>query len=208
VSNRARPVGAVLAGGAGRRLGGAKATVRLNRRPLISYPLEAVWRGLGNAVVVAKMGTELPPLPGTSVWIEPEEPRHPLAGLVHALRMAGDRSVLVCAGDLPLITPKLIAELALAEAGGALAVVACAGEQLQPLLGCYRQEALPRLVAALGRPDVRLTEVVAGLEPELYEVPDPLLLFNVNTPEDLLQAGALLTARRGRRGRPAGINRM
>ncbi len=191
-------MGAVLAGGAGHRLGGSKATVQLNRRPLIAYALEAVWHGLGDAVVVAKMSTELPPLAGISVWVEPEEPQHPLAGLVHALSMAGERSVLVCACDLPLLTPALIRDLAEVEQGRAPAVVACAGEQLQPLLGCYRPEALPPLAAALRHPGVRLTDAVAGLEPEIYEVPDPLLLFNVNTPEDLLQASVLLRERRAR----------
>jgi molybdopterin-guanine dinucleotide biosynthesis protein A len=39
---RTRPVGAILAGGGGRRIGGDKAIVELHGRPLISYPLETV----------------------------------------------------------------------------------------------------------------------------------------------------------------------
>ena len=198
-------MGAVLAGGAGQRLGGSKAMVRLNRRPLISYPLEAICRGLGHAVVVAKMRTELPPLAGISVWIEPDEPLHPLAGLVHALSLAGGRAVLSCPCDLPLVTPTLIRELALADLSRAPAVVARAGPRIQPLLGCFGPQALPRLAAAMREPGGRVTDVVAGLDPELHEVSDPLLLFNVNTPEDLLQASMMVTERRGRRPRrPAG----
>jgi molybdopterin-guanine dinucleotide biosynthesis protein A len=182
----------------GQRLGGAKATVRLNRRPLIAYPIEAVWRALGNVVVVAKIDTELPPLPGVSVWIEPDEPRHPLAGVVHALSMASERPVLICACDLPLITPRLVRDLVRAS-GGAPAVVARGAGRPQPLLGCYRPEALARLSAALAQPGMRLTDAVHGLGPDIYDIPDPSLLFNVNTPEDLLQASALVTACRGRR---------
>jgi molybdopterin-guanine dinucleotide biosynthesis protein A len=193
-------VGAVLAGGLGQRLGGSKATVRLNHRPLISYPLEAVWRGLGNVVVVAKADTELPPLPEVSVWVEPDEPRHPLSGLIHALSMARGRPVLVCACDMPLLTADLVRDLAAADAGGAPAVIASVEGRLQPLLGCYRPDALPGLRAALDEPGPRMTDAVARLHPRLYEVPDPRLLFNVNAPEDLLQAGALL-AGMGRRGR-------
>jgi molybdopterin-guanine dinucleotide biosynthesis protein A len=172
----------------------------VNRRPLISYPLEAVWQGVGQPVVVAKIDTELPALPGISVWVEPPEPSHPLTGLVHALSMAGGCPVLVCACDLPLLTPELVRDLARADARGAPAVIAWAEGRPQPLLGCYRPEALPRLAAALRDPGVRLTDAVAGLDPGRYEVRDPSLLFNVNTPDDLLQASALLAERRPGRG--------
>ena len=45
---RTRAVGAILAGGGGRRIGGDKAIVELHGRPLISYPLEAVREALGH----------------------------------------------------------------------------------------------------------------------------------------------------------------
>ena len=78
-------IGVILAGGSGTRMGGGKATVHLHGRPLISYPIEAVWRALGSAVVVAKPDTELPSLPGVTVWVEPDEFSHPLVGLRYAL---------------------------------------------------------------------------------------------------------------------------
>jgi molybdopterin-guanine dinucleotide biosynthesis protein A len=187
-------VGVILAGGLGRRLGGSKATVGLNGQPLISYPLGAVQEALGAAVVVAKADTRLPDLPSVEVWVEPDEPRHPLAGLVHALQLAEGRAVLVCACDLPLVGPELVRELLAADPGPGGAVVARADGQLQPLLGAYRHEALPRLTRALERPDVSLVEAVTSLPARPYDVSDPSCLLNVNTPEDLLQAGALLAA--------------
>src|SRR6202035_425126 len=111
MSGASERVGVVLAGGLGRRLGGSKATVRLNGQPLIAYPLRAVQEALGAAVVVAKADSELPALPGVEVWTEPPEPRHPLTGIVHALGLAEGRSVLVCAGDLPLVPAELIRQL-------------------------------------------------------------------------------------------------
>jgi molybdenum cofactor guanylyltransferase len=195
-----QPLGVVLAGGLGRRIGGSKAIVELDHRPLISYPVEAVWRALGNVVIVAKIGTDLPSAPGVSIWIEPEEPRHPLTGIVHALTMAEGRPVLVCASDMPLVTPELIRAIAQVDAGRASAVVASYQRQLQPLLACYQPSALEPLAGASST--VSLREAVAGLEPVLYEVEDPDLLFNVNSPDDLLQAAAMLDRRRSlsRRG--------
>jgi len=89
------PIGAVLAGGAGRRIGGGKAIVELHGRPLLSYPVGVLQAVLGEVAVVAKPQTELPDLPGVHVWHEPEEPHHPLAGIVHALQQADGRAVLV-----------------------------------------------------------------------------------------------------------------
>jgi molybdopterin-guanine dinucleotide biosynthesis protein A len=193
-------VGVVLAGGQGRRIGGGKAIVALDRRPLISYPLEAVWRGLGNVTILAKTDTELPNVPGVTVWIEPSEPRHPLTGILHALSLAAGRPVLVCAGDMPFVTPELIAAIAQADPGDAPAVVASSQGRLQPLLACFRPGALRPLSEAQARPQARLRDTVAALSPRSFEVEDPELLFNVNTPDDLLQAAGMLDRRRGRRG--------
>jgi molybdopterin-guanine dinucleotide biosynthesis protein A len=195
-----RPVGVVLAGGSGRRIGGGKAVVALDHRPLIAYPLQAVWRALGNVLIVAKLDTELPNVPGVTVWIEPTEPRHPLTGIVHALSLAEGRPVLVCAGDMPLVTPALIDRIATMDPRGAPAVVASVADGLQPLLACYHPAALPRLAGAARDPAVRLRDAVAALDPLAVEVEDPDLLFNVNTPDDLLQAAAMLDRRRGSGG--------
>jgi molybdopterin-guanine dinucleotide biosynthesis protein A len=133
-------VGAVLAGGRGRRLGGGKATALLAGRPLLSYPLAAMAAAGIEAFVVAKPDTELPPFvsalptdtslpPGGAagaagsppgrpvvaglpeVVLEAAEPSHPLVGIIAALRHAG-RPVVVLAGDMPLASPALLAALA------------------------------------------------------------------------------------------------
>jgi molybdopterin-guanine dinucleotide biosynthesis protein A len=189
------PVGVVLAGGRGRRLGGAKATVELCGRPLISYPLEALRAVLDEVAIVAKPDTRLPSLPGVTVWIEPEAPHHPLVGIVHALGLADGRPVVVCAGDLPFVTSELVATLTAADADGAPAVIVTHGGELQPLLGRYHPEAARPLAAAM-REQAAVRATVAGIGPRLVEIEDPELLFNVNAPEDLLQAAAILDRRR------------
>jgi molybdenum cofactor guanylyltransferase len=191
-SRRAQPIGVVLAGGLGRRLGGPKASVQLRGRPLISYPLRALHEALGNVVVVAKLDSDLPRMTGVEVWTEPDLPRHPLTGVVHALSLAGGSPIMVCACDLPLVTPALVGQIAAADPGGAPAVVARSEGRLQPLLGRYEPVALGPLAAALGREGTPLSEAVWALGPRLVDVADPDLLFNVNAPEDLLRACALL----------------
>ena len=87
------PVGVVLAGGAGRRMGGAKPGTPLAGRPLIAYPLTALRAVLAPVAVVAKSDSVLPVLgAGVELWREPDEPRHPLAGILEALRRADGRA--------------------------------------------------------------------------------------------------------------------
>jgi molybdopterin-guanine dinucleotide biosynthesis protein A len=197
--HRRDPIGVILAGGQGRRMGGSKAIVNLRGRPLISYPLEAMWRALGSVAIVAKIDTELPSLAGVTVWIEPDEPRHPLLGIVHALGLADGRPVMVCAVDLPFVTPGVIRRITESECAHSAAVIAVGGGRSQPLLGCYQPAALEPLTVALKRPEVRVREAVAALEPVHCEVDDSDSLFNINSPDDLLQASAMLDRRRERR---------
>jgi molybdenum cofactor guanylyltransferase len=193
---RSRPVGAILAGGAGLRIGGQKPTVELDGKPLIAYPLEAVGQVLSKVAILAKAGTSLPPLSRVAVWIEPESPRHPVVGITQALSLAGGRPVLVCPADMPFVTPELVRRLVKADPGRAPAVVACADGHMQPLLGCYQPRALELLSGAARAASGRLMEIVAGIDPVLLEVDDPEELFDVDTPDDLLQAAAMLDRRR------------
>jgi len=193
---RTGAVGAILAGGGGRRIGGDKAIVELHGRPLISYPLETVRRELGKVVILAKADTRLPYVSGVTVWIEPDSRRHPIIGIMQAIALADGRPVLVCGADLPFVSVGLVKRLARANPGRAPAVIACAQGELQPLLGCYQRRALPLLradAAALTRP---LRETIAAIDPVRFEVDDPDELFDVDTPDDLLQAAAMMDRRR------------
>ena len=191
------PIGVVLAGGGGRRIGGDKATATLAGRPLISYPLAVLGAVLAEVVVVAKAATRLPPLDGVEVWIEPQRPQHPVIGIVEALRRADGRTVLVCACDMPLLDAATVSALAHLDPRGASAVVANSAHGLQPLLGCYFADALQPLAAAAGAGAAQapLREIVARLQPRLLEVSEDIL-FNVNSPEDLASAEAALASRR------------
>lgn len=197
------PIGVILAGGRGRRMGGSKATVELGGKPLIAYPHGAMAAVLGDVVVLAKPDTQLPTLPGATVWIESQPRHHPLIGIVEALGLAGGRPVLICASDLPFVTPELLRRLATEDACGAPAVIASERGQMQPLLGRYEPQALGLLRSAAIEGGAPLRDQVGAIAPRLVEVEDQELLLNVNAPEDLLRAAAILDRRR----MPAGVRR-
>jgi molybdenum cofactor guanylyltransferase len=193
---RTRPVGAILAGGGGRRIGGDKAIVELDGRPLISYPLEAVRQALGQVAILAKADTKLPYVSGVTVWIEPEPRRHPLVGITQALALADGRPAFVCGADLPFVSPKLVRRLVKTDPGRSPAVIACAYGEMQPLLGCYHRRALTLLEEQAANDGSPLRDAIAALDPVLLEVEDPEELFDIDSPDDLLQAAAMLDRRR------------
>lgn len=190
-------IGAVLAGGAGRRIGGdggGKATLQVAGRPLVTYPLGVLRGECDRVAVVCKRHTALPPDVAAERWNEPDEPQHPLTGILHALERAGS-PVLVCAADMPFVTAGACRRLIAAAAGSpAAATVAAAGGALQPVLAVYDPSARDRLLRAPG--NVPLKETVEALGPTRVELPEPLLR-SVNTRADALAAEALL--RRGHR---------
>jgi molybdenum cofactor guanylyltransferase len=167
-------------------MGGAKPGRLLAGRPLASYPAGALSQVCERVVVVAKAEDELPPLEGVERWDEPMEPRHPLTGIVHALEHAGGEAVLVCAADMPFVTPEALRTL-VAAAGSASAAVAIADGVLQPVLGVYAPAALATLRAA--PPDAPLTRTVEALHPVHVALP-PALVRSLDTPEDLAAAEA------------------
>jgi molybdenum cofactor guanylyltransferase len=192
--NQSNVIGAVMAGGRGTRIGAPKASLELGGRPLLERPLAALADAAIEAVVVAKRETPLPAI-AVEVWREPDEPAHPLCGIVAALEQAAGKPVLACGCDMPFVSARLLTELATRE--GRLVVPRSDG-RLHPLLARYDPAVLEALRMALDerRP---LQAVVARLEPtviegqELQSLGDPaLLLFNVNEPDDLRRAEEIL----------------
>jgi molybdopterin-guanine dinucleotide biosynthesis protein A len=184
---------AILAGGAGRRMGAPKALALLGGRPLIAWPLAAAAAAGLEAVVVAKPDTPLPEL-AVPVWLEPAEPSHPLLGIVTALEIAGGaaraegarppRAIVAVGCDQPWLAPELLRSLALGGPGAA----APRGERgPAPLPARYPPEALGALRAALAA-EAPLRATLAALDPAVIEVDDPSRLASLNTPAALAEA--------------------
>lgn len=182
-------LGAVLAGGASRRLGAPKPVVELAGKPLIEYPLAALRDALETVVVSARPDTKVDGLAlaarGVEVWPDESDQRHPLAGVVAVLRRATSARVLVCACDLPFVGSAHVERLA-AAAPAAAATLAVAEGVWQPQFAVYSRACLDPLEEALER-SASFTAAAQTLDPRLVEFDAPVL-FNVNTPADLAEA--------------------
>lgn len=175
-------------------MGGGKPGRMLCGQPLVAWPAAALAQVCPRVAVVAKAGEELPALAGVERWDEPDEPRHPLTGIVHALERAGGARVLVCAADMPFVTADACRAVGAGLGEGVAAAVAVADGVVQPVFAAYAPSALGALRAA--RPDAPLTSTVRALDPVLVEV-DAETVRSVDTPEDLARAEAELGLRGG-----------
>ena len=183
-------IGALLAGGRARRMGGGKPARELGGRPLIAWPAAALAEACSRVVVVAKPEVELPPLAGVERWDEPDPESHPARGILYALERAGE-PVLVCAADMPFVTASACRSLRDA-LGDAAAAVAVGDGVMQPVFAIYAPAAAEAFRSA--PPDAALIRTVDSLGPVLVELPMDVLR-SVDTEEDLARAEAELGLR-------------
>jgi molybdopterin-guanine dinucleotide biosynthesis protein A len=191
--------GAVLTGGAGRRMGAAdapKALRPLAGRPLAAYPLAAL-RGAGAAELLAVGGTgplatALTALGYTLVADADPPGQGPLAAIVRVLEVAAEPLVVVLACDTPFVTAATVTRLiAAADERGCVGIT---GGRLEPLIAAYGRVVRAELAASLER-DRSVHRALVGLGLPTVVV-DADEAFNVNTPEQLQQAEEWLRAGR------------
>ncbi|MCL2780283.1 MAG: NTP transferase domain-containing protein [Actinomycetia bacterium] len=194
----------VVAGGAGRRLGGLdKPALRIGGRSLLSRALDAV-PDAGRVVVVGPTRDEARDPGGERLlWCQERPPGGgPLAGLAAGLPLTSAAILVVLAADLPDIAPAVPALLArLTEPGEPVdaAVLVDATGRRNLLAAAWRHAPLAAALAAAapvaGRPMRALESLV-----RLAEVPDPAGWgADCDTWEDVLALRHRLETRCGER---------
>lgn len=210
---RADTLGAVLAGGLARRMGGGDKPLRtLAGRPLLRHVLDRLAPQV--AAVVLNANGDPGRFAAYGLPVAPDGlPDHPgpLAGVLAALDWAAERRpdlpwVLTAPGDCPFLPPDLAERLhaALKLAGGA--ALACAGTpgQTHPPVGLWPVALRSALRDALLAGERKIDRWTARFGCAVAEWPtepiDPF--FNANAPEDLAAAERVLL--RAANGMPIG----
>lgn len=192
--DRAWLAGAVLTGGASRRMGRDKATLAVHGRPMAARVASALV-GAGCAPVIA-VGGEAAALRVTGLDVVPDDRRGvgPIGGVLGALtHFAGNRGVThvaVVACDLPLLIAPALAPL-VAAAGGTPTVdvvVATADGRLEPAVAIWAVAARDRVVALVDGGTWALHDVIGELRSVRVPV-DAAPLLNVNRPGDVPAGG-------------------
>lgn len=198
-----RIFGVILAGGAGRRMGGAdKAMLRLEGRPLIARVVERFEPQVERLAVSANGDPSRLDFLGLTVLPDAQADRGPLAGVLAGLDWAipqGATAVVTAAVDTPLLPEDLVPRLCLAaEEGPHGLAMAQSGGRDHPTFALWPVSMRDPIADFLASGEKArlgaLTEAFGATRAVFPAQPDAFA--NLNTPEDLARAGILLSGRK------------
>lgn len=141
--NRDELTGVILAGGEGRRMGGAdKGLQLLDGRPLVHWVLDRLRPQVGRVVISANRNLDRYRAFGTPVYADDNDDfAGPLAGIARLLQVCTTEFLVTTPCDTPEFPENLVQTLlARQQESGADAVVVHDGEQRQFLFALYRRE--------------------------------------------------------------------
>lgn len=180
--------GAIIAGGAARRMGGLpKGLLELDGEPVVARLRRVLAACCDHTLLV---GDPAGPYAAPGLPVVPDViPDRGAPGGVHAaLSHAGEGWVFVAAVDLPWLDVPTIEALAATRDGHDVAVYRADG-YLQPLAAWWHVRALPALDRLLRAGNPGFAAVFTALDVAVVEAPDPRPLRNVNTPAEAAEAG-------------------
>ena len=184
------PVGLILAGGRGTRMGGVrKADLRLGGVRLLERCAERLAPQVDALAVNsnAPVQTDLPIVPDTVPGFA-----GPLAGILAGLGWAerqGATHLVTVAVDTPFFPCDLVPRLLLARANGG-AAIAATSDGKHGTFGLWPVDQADDLAQFIAKGGRKVTAFTDTQDAALAQFPDtdPPAFFNINTPEDLIRA--------------------
>jgi molybdopterin-guanine dinucleotide biosynthesis protein A len=198
-----RFVGAIVAGGASARFGGAPKGLRtVGGRRIIDRVSDALGAVTSELILLSNAHDAEHWLAGVTVVRDARPERGSLVGLHTALTHRSS-PILVVAWDMPFVTSELLELIVSRSVHEPFATLPSGVEGPEPFCAAYMPACLPFVEAALDTGDLRMSSMLrrlpsATLIPanEVASIGDPTrLFFNVNTPHDLAVAEEMNAAR-------------
>lgn len=179
----AKIAGLILAAGQSRRMGEPKALLHLGGRPILDGLLE-VYRAsrLDPVIVVASGPVLVAAAERPGIVLVPGDPEAPMIDSVArgvAMIPARHSAVVVQPADAPFTVEEMIAALKMGDVSRSRALCH-QGRPGHPVL--VSRSAFP---AIMERPAGGLRAILSQLEIELVEWPDPRILADLDTPDDV-----------------------
>jgi len=182
-------LGVVLAGGAGRRIGGRKAFVELAGRPLIAHVVDRLSPQVSGLAINAEPDPGFEPF-GLTILQDPMPGLGPLAGILSALDWAaecGADRVVTVAVDTPFLPQDLVQRLMAAADGPSFAATP---DGPHGTTGAWPVACRDELDAALNAGTRKVLDWTASIGAQAVVFEDSAAFLNINTADDLRQAGA------------------
>lgn len=191
-----RIFGVILAGGGGRRMGGAdKALLDLDGRPLIAHALDRLGPQVEQVAISANGVTSRFDDFGRPVLTD-ETQLGPLSGILAALRWAaplGATAVVSVAVDTPFFPGDLVPQLCLAAESVPSRLSIATAAKDHPTFGHWPIELAPQLADFLSSgAKARVLDFAHIHQVARARFPQEAAFDNLNTPEDMARIQAML----------------
>lgn len=190
-----RIFGVILAGGESRRMGSDKALVALAGRPLIAHVLDRLEPQVDRVLISANGDPARFAAFGSEV-VPDAAPQGPLSGVLAALTRAeslGATHLVSTPVDTPFLPGDLVPQLLLAaESSASGLALASDATGDHPATAVWPVALIPALAAFLLTGAAKVTRFTEAHHATRARFPDSRAFVNLNTPEDLAQAEAML----------------
>lgn len=183
----------ILAGGQARRMGGNdKGLIKLNDKPLIEHVLERLKPQAEQVLINANRNQDLYAQYGSVISDIFEHFPGPLGGIHAGLTYASSDWVGFVPCDSPLLCADFVTRFCSAVTPESEILVAHDGQHQQPVFTLFHRRVLPRLEAFLARGERKIILLYDECHTHYVDFSDiPSCFFNLNTPQELAQFGAL-----------------
>lgn len=183
------PVGILLAGGLGNRIGRDKAGLPWGESDLLHAILEQMGQVCSERIVVMNRAWT-PDIAGVTVVPDIIPQCGPLSGIHAGLSACREPYAFVTACDMPFLSPPAV-EYLLSLAGDWDAVLPGRGQELEPLFAVYNRRCIEPIEGLLRQGTRKLQRLLPLIrhrlvDPDEFRRFDPQLklFYNINTPED------------------------
>ena len=187
--------GLVLAGGASKRMNRDKAALEYHGRPQLECAYELLTRYCERTFVSVRLDQVRDPLRARYPQIvDTMHDAGPMAGIAAAQEAHPRAAWLVLACDLPFVSSPAIERLVAARNGAAPVAYRSSHDRLpEPLCAIYEPGTQHAVLDAIAHGRLCPRKLLLRLEAPLLELPDPIALDNVNTPDEFTAARSSLS---------------
>jgi molybdopterin-guanine dinucleotide biosynthesis protein A len=188
----------VLAGGKGKRLGQAKATLKLGERTLIEEVVDEMADLAGEVIVVTSpVQNDLPHDLKAQVFTDIQPGKNALGGVYTGLVKSSNHYNLVVACDMPFLNISLLEHMISLSAGVDIVTIKV-GPNVEPLHAIYSKGCIEAIENMFAKDDLQVSHLldavkVRYIDEDELDVYDPhhLSFFNINNKTDLARAKKL-----------------
>jgi len=183
----------ILAGGQASRMGGEdKGLIKLNDKALVEHVISRLSSQTDQILINANRNQQEYSKFGKVISDSFKGYPGPLGGIHSGLMHADTDWVGFVPCDSPLISTDLVERFCKAVTPECDILVAHDGEHSQPVFTLYHKRVLPKLTEFLERGDRKIILLYNDCHTEYVDFSDsPECFFNLNTPQELAQFGAL-----------------